>query len=69
MKISLDNGKFEFLLAMIMCAIVLTTLAVVEFNRSLEMLEAEHKCIAELIQLGVERKDIIPDDGECYVLN
>lgn len=67
MKISLDNGKFEFLLAMIMCAIVLTTFAAVEFNRSLEVIAAENDCIAELIQLGEHRKDIITKDGECYV--
>lgn len=67
MKIDLDNGKFEFLLTVIICAIVLTTFAVIEFNRSLEVIAAENECIAELIQLGEHRKDIIAKDGECYV--
>lgn len=69
MKIDLGNGKLELIIVMVICAIAVTMLAIVEFNRSLEVIEAENKCVAELIQLSVNRKDIITKDGECYVIN
>lgn len=69
MKIDLGNGKLELIIVMVICAIAVIMLAIVEFNRSLEVIEAENKCVAELIQLGVNRKDIITKDGECYVIH
>lgn len=34
-----------------------------------EVIKQENQCIAELIELGIKRKEIITDNGDCYVRN
>lgn len=43
------------------------SLAADGWNKAQQHIADENKCIAELVELGIERSEIIADDGECYV--
>lgn len=43
------------------------SLAADGWSKSQQRIADENKCIAELVELGIERSEIITDDGVCYV--
>lgn len=47
--------------------ILMITSVGITLNKALNQIGAENKCIAEHIQLGIERSDIIAKNGECYI--
>ena len=52
------------------CGVLMTLMCIYMGYKSVEhsynMYHAESACVAELVALGIERKDIVTSNGHCY---
>ena len=57
----------SFAAAVIACLILGIVGAVGEYNKEQTLWKEENACIASFISQKVERRDIVRDNGSCYV--